>query len=76
MVREKLELEIIIEVRTEELEKPWLEILKSLQKLEKIKLKKLRELHKVRVEIESIERLDIEGIVQEFHELANYQILF
>ena len=76
MVREKLELEIIIEVRTEELEKPWLEILKSLQKLEKIKLKKLRELHKVRVEIESIERLDIKRIVQEFHELANYQILF
>ena len=76
MVREKLELEIIIEVRTEELEKPWLEILKSLQKLEKIKLKKLRELHKVRVEIESIERLETKGIVQEFHELANYQILF
>ena len=65
MVRKKLELEIIIEVRTEELEKPWLEI-----------LIKLRELHKVRVEIESIERLEIKGIVQEFHELANYQILF
>ena len=60
VVREKLELEIITEVRTEELEKLRLEILKN---LEKLKIKKLRELHKLRVEIKRI--------VKEFNELTN-----
>ena len=65
VVREKLELEIIMDVRTEELEKLRLEILKN---LEKLKIKKLRELHKLRVEIK---RLEIKRIVKEFNELTN-----
>ena len=65
VVREKLKLEIIMEVRTEELEKLRLEILKN---LEKLKIKKLRELHKLRVEIK---RLEIKRIVKEFNELTN-----
>ena len=64
MVARKLELAIIIEVRTEEID-----ILKNLEKqgklekLERLKLNKLRELHKLRVELESIERLEIKGTV-------------
>ena len=77
MVREKLELEIIREVKIEELKKLELEILenlekpKKLEKLEKLKLKQLRKLNKLEVEIESIKRLEIKRIVKEFHELAN-----
>ena len=64
MVARKLELEIIIEVRTEEIDiLKNLETQGKLEKLERLKLNKLRELHKLRVELESIERLEIKGTV-------------
>ena len=72
MVREKLELAIIIEVRVEELENLGLEILENLEKTEKLRLKKLKELNKLRARIKSIERLEIKRIVKEFNELVNY----
>lgn len=70
MVRKKLELEIMTKVRIEELEKLKPEKPKKLEKLEKPKLKKLREPHKLRVELESIGRLETKRIINDFHELV------
>ena len=70
-VREKLELEGIIELETEELEKLRLENHDKTKKLQKLELKKLKTIYILESKLNKLERLKIKGTVKEFHELAN-----